>query len=135
MDLSENVRPVLEQKTIAIENALKLIRDDLEKVNLEFRKNLRSDVPIISDIGKYLLESEGKRFRPILLLLSAKLCGYQDGQHIPLASHIEFIHNATLFHDDVVDQAAEATCLPIPNGEMKRVCFSGTSSSPRVFLS
>ena len=105
MDLSENVRPVLEQKTIAIENALKLIRDDLEKVNLEFRKNLRSDVPIISDIGKYLLESEGKRFRPILLLLSAKLCGYQDGQHIPLASHIEFIHNATLFHDDVVDQA------------------------------
>jgi octaprenyl-diphosphate synthase len=102
---SENVTPLMEQKTIAIENALKLIREDLEKVDLEFRKNLRSDVAIISAIGEHLLFSGGKRFRPILLLLSAKLCGYQEDQHIPLASHIEFIHNATLFHDDVVDQA------------------------------
>ncbi|RPJ11989.1 MAG: polyprenyl synthetase family protein [Deltaproteobacteria bacterium] len=88
-----------------MENALKLIRDDLQKVNLEFKKNLGSDVPIISELREYLLESGGKRFRPILLLLSAKLCGYREDQHIPLASHIEFIHNATLFHDDVVDKA------------------------------
>ena len=88
-----------------INEAVELIRDDLKKVDLEFRRNLRSDVPIISAIGNYLLESGGKRFRPILLLLSAKLCGYPGDNHIPLASHIEFIHTATLFHDDVVDKA------------------------------
>jgi octaprenyl-diphosphate synthase len=103
--LPVGVQPFPETKAMSLEKALDLIRDDLEKVDLEFRKNLKSDVPIISAIGEYLLFSGGKRFRPILLLLSAKLCGYQENQHIPLASHIEFIHNATLFHDDVVDQA------------------------------
>ncbi|OGP91218.1 MAG: octaprenyl diphosphate synthase [Deltaproteobacteria bacterium RBG_16_48_10] len=88
-----------------MEKALELIREDLEKVDLEFRKNLQSDVSIISAIGEYLLLSGGKRFRPILLLLSAKLCGYQGDRHIPLASLVEFIHTATLLHDDVVDKA------------------------------
>lgn len=105
MDLSENVRPFAEPKTVAIEKAFELIRDDLEKVDVECRKNLKSDVSIISAIGEYLLLSGGKRFRPILLLLSARLCGYQGDHHIPLASLVEFIHTATLLHDDVVDKA------------------------------
>ena len=102
---SENVSPSVEQKTASLEKTLELIRDDLEKVDLEFRKNLKSDVSIISASGEHLLFSGGKRFRPILLLLAAKLCGYRGDRHIPLASLVEFIHTATLLHDDVVDKA------------------------------
>lgn len=95
----------MEQKPVSFEKTLEPIREDLEKVDLEFRKNLKSDVSIISAIGEHLLFSGGKRFRPILLLLSAKLCNYSGDRHIPLASIVEFIHTATLLHDDVVDRA------------------------------
>jgi len=105
MNHSEDLSASTDQKNAAIEKALEPIRDDLEKVDLEFRKNLESDVSIISAIGEYVLSSGGKRFRPILLILSAKLCGYQGDRHIPLASLVEFIHTATLLHDDVVDKA------------------------------
>ncbi|MEI9477386.1 MAG: polyprenyl synthetase family protein [Deltaproteobacteria bacterium] len=81
------------------------MRDDLEKVDREFQKNLGSSVPIISEIGEYLRRSGGKRFRAKLLLLSAKLCGYRGDFHISMAGLIEFIHTATLLHDDVVDKA------------------------------
>ena len=60
---------------------------------------------MISAIGEHLLQSGGKRFRAKLLLLSAKLCGYSGESHISMASLIEFIHTATLLHDDVVDKA------------------------------
>ena len=95
----------IEEKTSSLEKALELIREDLEKVDQEFRKYLRSDVSIISAIGEHLLFGGGKRFRPILLLLSAKLCGYQEDRHVCMASLVEFIHTATLLHDDVVDKA------------------------------
>ncbi len=88
-----------------LEDVLSWIGDDLKKVDLEFRKNLRSHVPIISAIGEHLLLSGGKRLRPLLLLLSAKACGYLGEAHISMASLIEFIHTATLLHDDVVDHA------------------------------
>ena len=94
-----------EQTNSSFEEALELIRDDLEKVDQEFRKNLRSSVPIIAAIGEHLLLSGGKRFRAKLLLLSAKLCGYSGESHISMAGLIEFIHTATLLHDDVVDKA------------------------------
>jgi len=96
---------LIEEKGSSLEDILKLIGDDLIKVDHEFRKNLRSNVPIISAIGEHLLLSGGKRFRPILLLLTAKLCGYRGEDHISMASLIEFIHTATLLHDDVVDRA------------------------------
>jgi octaprenyl-diphosphate synthase len=105
MNVTETMRPSAEEKPSPLEQALDLIRDDLEKVDQEFRKNLRSDVPIISIIGEHLLFSGGKRFRPILLLLSAKLCGYRGDRHISMASLVEFIHTASLLHDDVVDKA------------------------------
>ena len=105
MNPFENSSVSHDQKNVAIEKALGPIRDELERVDLEFRNNLKSDVTIISAIGEYILSSGGKRFRPILLLLSAKLCGYRGDRHIPLASLIEFIHTATLLHDDVVDRA------------------------------
>jgi octaprenyl-diphosphate synthase len=87
------------------EIALEWMEKDLERVDQEFRNNLRSHVPIIAAIGEHLLESGGKRVRAKLLLLSAKLCGYSGENHISMASLIEFIHTATLLHDDVVDNA------------------------------
>jgi octaprenyl-diphosphate synthase len=105
MDVSGYVRPSIEKVPSSMEVVLEIIGEDLEKVDQEFRRNLGSQVSIISDIGEYLRGSGGKRFRAKLLLLSAKLCGYGGPQHIVMASLIEFIHTATLLHDDVVDRA------------------------------
>jgi octaprenyl-diphosphate synthase len=88
-----------------LEEILQWVGDDLKKVDFEFRRNLKSTVPIISAIGEHLLLSGGKRLRPILLLLSARACGYRGDAHVSMASLIEFIHTATLLHDDVVDRA------------------------------
>lgn len=85
--------------------ALNIIGDELRLVEQQFRKDLESDVPLIRKVGEYVLSSGGKRVRPALLLLAAKLCGYQGDKAVPLASVIEFIHTATLLHDDVVDSA------------------------------
>lgn len=86
--------------------ALELIGEDLKLVEGQFRKDLESDVPLIRKVGEYVLASGGKRIRPAMLLLSARLCGYNGDQAIPLASVVEFIHTATLLHDDVVDNAS-----------------------------
>ena len=85
--------------------ALNIIGEELILVEKQFRKDLESDVPLIRKVGEYVLSSGGKRVRPALLLLAARLCGYSDGKAVPLASVIEFIHTATLLHDDVVDSA------------------------------
>lgn len=85
--------------------ALELIGADLKQVEEQFRKDLESDVPLIRKVGEYVLASGGKRIRPAMLLLAARLCNYQGTQAIPLASVVEFIHTATLLHDDVVDSA------------------------------
>ncbi|GAM07862.1 octaprenyl-diphosphate synthase [Geobacter sp. OR-1] len=88
-----------------MEAVLALIGDELKQVEQQFRKDLASDVPLIRKVGEYVLSSGGKRIRPALLLLAAKLCDYQGDRHVPLASVVEFIHTATLLHDDVVDNA------------------------------
>jgi len=88
-----------------MEKALKLLSDDLGKVERQFREDLASDVPLIRKVGEYVLASGGKRVRPMLLLLAARLAGYGGSNHIGLASVVEFIHTATLLHDDVVDGA------------------------------
>ncbi|UCC66067.1 MAG: polyprenyl synthetase family protein [Deltaproteobacteria bacterium] len=88
-----------------MEKGLALIKDDLQKVEEEYKKRLVSRVPLITTVAEHLVMSGGKRFRPTLLLLSARLCGYQGDDHIPLAGVIEFIHTATLLHDDVIDNA------------------------------
>lgn len=88
-----------------MERVTALIQGDMQAVEERFRKNLASDVPLIGQVGDYLLASGGKRIRPMLLLLAARLCGYSGPHHIELAGVIEFIHTATLLHDDVVDGA------------------------------
>lgn len=88
-----------------MEAALSLIEEDLKNVELQFLKDLHSNVPLIRKVTEYVFSSGGKRIRPVLLLLSARLCNYRGDRHVPLASVIEFIHTATLLHDDVVDNA------------------------------
>ena len=77
----------------------------MEGVNRIIREQLHSNVPFISQIAEYLINAGGKRIRPALVLLMARAFGYQGTQHQMLAAMIEFIHTATLLHDDVVDEA------------------------------
>jgi octaprenyl-diphosphate synthase len=80
-----------------------VVAADLERVNDLIRNSLHSDVALINQLSHYIINSGGKRLRPLLVLLSANACGYRGAQHINLAAVIEFIHTATLLHDDVVD--------------------------------
>ena len=88
-----------------METVLALIGEELKSVEKQFRKDLESNVPLIRKVGEYVLSSGGKRIRPAMLLLAARLCNYSGERHVPLASVVEFIHTATLLHDDVVDSA------------------------------
>ncbi|OOZ36751.1 octaprenyl diphosphate synthase [Solemya velesiana gill symbiont] len=80
-----------------------LTADDMQAVNNLILRRLKSDVVLINQIGHYIVNSGGKRLRPMIVLLAARTLGYQGDQHIDLAAVIEFIHTATLLHDDVVD--------------------------------
>jgi octaprenyl-diphosphate synthase len=81
------------------------IRGDLEKVEREFVRHLESQVPLIPTIGHYIQKGGGKRIRPAVLLMAARMSGY-TGEHAPLfASVIEFVHTATLVHDDIIDES------------------------------
>jgi octaprenyl-diphosphate synthase len=88
-----------------MEKTLSLLGSELVKVEAQFKQDLNSDVTLIRKVGEYVLASGGKRLRPMLLLLCARLAGYRGEHHIGLASVVEFIHTATLLHDDVVDGA------------------------------
>ncbi|OQX31245.1 MAG: octaprenyl diphosphate synthase [Candidatus Sedimenticola endophacoides] len=80
-----------------------LIAEDLAAVDDLILRRLHSDVILINQIGQYIVNSGGKRLRPMIVLLAARALGYQGDKHIELAAVIEFIHTATLLHDDVVD--------------------------------
>ncbi len=80
-----------------------LIADDMKAVDELILRRLQSDVVLINQVGHYIVNSGGKRLRPMLVLLAARSAGYQGTHHINMAAVIEFIHTATLLHDDVVD--------------------------------
>ena len=80
-----------------------LVADDMAAADRRVREELKSDVALINQLGEYLVAAGGKRLRPLVVLLAARACGIQGRQHIELAAIIEFIHTATLLHDDVVD--------------------------------
>jgi octaprenyl-diphosphate synthase len=80
-------------------------RHELDGVEDQVRRNLDSHVTLVNTVAAHILNSGGKRIRPLLLLLSARLCGYAGRDHHQLGSLVEFIHTATLLHDDVVDDA------------------------------
>ncbi len=88
-----------------LDAAISLVSDDLAAVDTTIRSQLNSDVALISTLGEYIIQSGGKRLRPLILLLAAKALEYRGNDHVMLAAVIEFIHTATLLHDDVVDSS------------------------------
>ncbi|TCT21387.1 polyprenyl synthetase family protein [Thiobaca trueperi] len=79
------------------------VADDSKAVDALILRRLQSDVVLINQIGHYIVNSGGKRLRPLSVLLAARACGYSGERHIDLAAVVEFIHTSTLLHDDVVD--------------------------------
>lgn len=79
------------------------VADDFSRVNELIIRRLASDVPLVEKIAQYIIESGGKRLRPLLVLLASQAAGYRKSEHLKLAAVIEFLHTATLLHDDVVD--------------------------------
>jgi octaprenyl-diphosphate synthase len=95
---------ILDQRVTTSVQALRaLVADDTAAVDALIRSRLYSDVTLINQLSNYIINSGGKRLRPLLVLLAARACQYQGSQHINLAAVVEFIHTATLLHDDVVD--------------------------------
>jgi octaprenyl-diphosphate synthase len=86
-----------------LEPVQRLIADEMNAVDEVIRRRLHSDVALIRQISEYIIHSGGKRLRPALLILAAGACGYSGSAHYQLAAVVEFIHTATLLHDDVVD--------------------------------
>ena len=82
-----------------------LVADDLAKVNRVVLERLESSVGLIPQLAGHIIAAGGKRLRPMLTLASARLCGHEGDRHVGLAASVEFIHTATLLHDDVVDES------------------------------
>ncbi len=91
------------------------VGQDLARVEEEINRLLDSDIPLISVVGRYIMGSGGKRLRPLLMVLSSRLCGYNGNNDAPLAVVFEFVHAATLLHDDVVDHAEFRRSRPSAN--------------------
>ncbi len=104
MDTSDTTQTAASKDLL--DQATSLVSADLEKVDQLIRERLDSDIALIKTLSAYLIQSGGKRLRPLILLLCARACGYQGTGHINLAAIIEFIHTATLLHDDVVDSSS-----------------------------
>ena len=88
-----------------LQGVLDLIGDDFAALNRLIPRQLASDVALVEEIGHYIVESGGKRLRPLLVLLAARCCGFEGRRQVALAAIIEFLHTATLLHDDVVDRS------------------------------
>jgi octaprenyl-diphosphate synthase len=90
-------------KLMTLEQIRALIRDDLASVDTVVRARLSSAVPLVERVADHIVAGGGKRLRPLLVVLTARACGYEGSAHIEAAAFIEFVHTATLLHDDVVD--------------------------------
>src|SRR2546426_9261760 len=93
-----------------IQEMMDFVEDDLKRAEAAIAVHLESDVSFISEVARYVLSSGGKRIRPVLLILSARLCNYFGERVYDLSAVIEFIHTATLLHDDVIDNATGSPC-------------------------
>jgi len=100
---------------LAAKEVFDLLRDDLLAIEQEFQRDAVSGVEVITEIGEYLREGGGKRIRPALLLLAAKLCGYEGRGAVRLGSVVEIVHTATLVHDDIIDEALTRRGRPSAN--------------------
>ncbi len=103
------------QKSASLDAMYALIGDDLKRVNSLILARVKNEIPLINDIVTHIVASGGKRIRPALTLICSKLCNYKETRHIALAAAVEFIHTATLLHDDVVDESKLRRGLPTSN--------------------
>src|SRR6266481_8563803 len=101
--------------TSSAKELFELLREDLAAIEREFGRDTVSEVEAITEIGEYLRGGGGKRIRPALLLLSAKLLNYQGRGAIRLGAVVEIIHTATLVHDDIIDEAQTRRGRPAAN--------------------
>jgi len=95
----------VEKSSPALSQIFEPIRADLEKVDEEFARHVQSKVALIPQIGQYIRTSGGKRIRPAVLLMASRLAGYHGDRSILYAAVVEFIHTATLVHDDIIDDS------------------------------
>lgn len=89
----------------SVEKLRQLVAADMERVNAVIVENVKSDIALISEVATHIVAAGGKRVRPSLTIAAAKMCGYKGDRHVRLAACVEFIHTATLLHDDVVDES------------------------------
>jgi octaprenyl-diphosphate synthase len=89
----------------SVEPLVALVAGDMDRVNALILSRAGSDVAMIPEVANHLISSGGKRLRPMLTLAAAQMCGYQGNGHVELAMAVEFMHTATLLHDDVVDES------------------------------
>ena len=104
--MTQTSNQAVSQGYLDINSIRGLIAVDMDRVNVQVQKRLHSDVALINQLGHYIINSGGKRLRPALVLLSAGVFSYRGDKHLDLAAIIEFIHTATLLHDDVVDASS-----------------------------
>ena len=95
----------MEKSSPALSQIFEPIRADLERVDQEFARHVQSKVQLIPQIGQYIQTSGGKRIRPAVLLMASRLVGYKGDRSILYAAVVEFIHTATLVHDDIIDDS------------------------------
>ena len=93
------------QASASVKPLVNLTKSDMERVNALILSKTGSDVTMIPEVAQHLIDSGGKRLRPMLTIAAAQMCGYEGDHHITLAASVEFMHTATLLHDDVVDES------------------------------
>jgi octaprenyl-diphosphate synthase len=112
---SDRVERALQEPGTSREAILSLVGDRLRRVEGLFRDNLSSPIRIVDEIGSFVAHAGGKRVRPTLHLLAARLCEYDGPHDVVLATVLEFIHSATLIHDDIIDEATVRRGRPSVN--------------------
>src|SRR5262245_52030690 len=101
------IRQLSQELSIFSPSLLAHVEEKLQALEVEFEKYLTSEIEIISRMGRHILQSGGKRIRPLLVILSSKIAGYHGDQDVLFAAIMEFVHTATLIHDDIIDEATQ----------------------------
>lgn len=115
MNYSSTARPPLLEQERLKASIVARVRSDIERIEHELDRQYGSNVPMVTLVSRYIVGSGGKRLRPLLMVLTARLCGYEGDGGVPLAVSFEYIHAASLLHDDVVDGAEIRRNRPAAN--------------------
>lgn len=105
----------LYKKKYSIDDINNLVKNDLIEVQKIIKNNIGDKIPLIDNLANHILTAGGKKIRPIVTLLTSKLCNYSGKNHLSLAACVELIHTATLLHDDVIDESKMRRGIPTAN--------------------